>query len=156
MGDDQSRTVRHTALHYLEQNTVITLATHGPLGLWAAAVFYASEGFDIYFLSTGQTRHAQNIADTPHVAGTIQENYHDWSTIMGIQLEGSVRLLSGLEQDRAIALYAKRHPLINVDSGPIRSALEYVNWYCLKPERVYLIDNSKGFGHRDEVELIDS
>jgi hypothetical protein len=31
-----------------------------------------------------------------------------------------------------------------------------VNWYRLRPERVYFIDNSKGFGQRDEIILVAS
>ena len=151
---DQDRLVRHSALDYLEQHNVITLATHGPLGLWAAAVFYASETFDIYFISAGHTRHAQNLAGNHQVAGTIQEDYHDWAAIKGIQLEGAVVLLSGQERERAITIYAKKYPLIQADSGPIQAALAIMNWYRLTPKRVYLVDNSKGFGHRDEVELV--
>ena len=150
---DQDRLVRHAALDYLEQHAVITLATHGPLGLWAAAVFYASETFNIYFISAGHTRHAQNLADKHQVAGTIQEDYHDWTAIKGIQLEGSVELLSGDERERAINVYAKKYPFIQADSEPIQAALQAMNWYRLTPDRVYLVDNSKGFGHRDEVEL---
>jgi hypothetical protein len=35
----------------------------------------------------------------------------------------------------------------------IQTALKRVNWYHLTPQQFYFIDNSKGFGHRDEVEL---
>jgi len=94
------------------------------------------------------------IADNRRAAGTIQEDYHDWAAIKGIQLEGSVELLSGQEKERAISIYAQKYPLIQADSGPIQAALEVMNWYRLTPKRLYLVDNSKGFGHRDEVELI--
>ena len=151
---DQTRQVRHSAMDYLEQHNVITLATNGSSGLWAAAVFYASEEFDIYFISTGHTRHGQNIADNRRAAGTIQEDYHDWAAIKGIQLEGSVELLSGHDKERAISIYVQKYPLIQAESGPIQAALEVMNWYRLTPERLYLVDNSKGLGHRDEVELI--
>ena len=86
------------ALAYLAEHHVMTLATHGPLGLWAAAVFYASDGFQLYFLSAGHTRHAQNMAASPRVAATIQEDYDDWTAIQGIQLEGTARPLAGLRQ----------------------------------------------------------
>jgi uncharacterized protein YhbP (UPF0306 family) len=153
---DAIRLVRQTTLDYLEQHTVITLATQGSLGLWAAAVFYASEKYDIYFISAGHTRHAQNMAETHQVAGTIQEDYHDWAAIKGIQLEGFVELLSGPAKERAITIYGDKYPLIKAANGPIQSALEDMNWYRLAPERVYLVDNSKGFGHRDVVELVDA
>jgi hypothetical protein len=28
-----------------------------------------------------------------------------------------------------------------------------VRWFRLLPERVFFIDNSNGFGHRDEIDL---
>ena len=153
MSREQIRLVRHSALDYLEQHTVMTLATHGSQGLWAAALFYASEGFDIVFISAGHTRHGRNLADNHLAAGTIQEDYQDWAAIKGIQLEGSVALLSGRDREQALTIYAKKFPFIQADNGPIQAALELVNWYRLTPEKLYLVDNSKGFGHRDEVVL---
>lgn len=131
----------------------MTLATNGPLGLWAAAVFYVNRGFYLYFLSAGSTRHAQNLAANPWVAATIQEDYEDWPSIKGIQLEGDIRLLEGAEQEEAVALYKKRYPFVASDAPQIGAALSRVNWYQVEPVRLYLIDNSLGLGHRDEIPL---
>ena len=81
----------------------MTLATHGPEGLWAAAVFYVSDGFELTFLSAGHTRHARNMAASPAVAATIQEDYSDWAAIKGIQLEGTTQQLAGNERATAMA-----------------------------------------------------
>lgn len=35
---------RNRALDYRSGHRVMTLATHGPEGLWVAAVFYANDG----------------------------------------------------------------------------------------------------------------
>lgn len=141
------------ALAYLETHHVMTLATNGPLGLWAAAVFYASEGFDLTFLSASHTRHAQNITASPRVAATIQEDYADWAAIKGIQLEGTVRMLVDKEREAAIALYAKKYSFLNHPISVVETALLRVNWYCLSPDKLYFVDNSRGFGHRDEIDL---
>ncbi len=151
MPNDSGSGIQQAALTYLENHTVFTLATYGPEGIWAAALFYASKGFDLFFLSARHTRHAQNLAINSQAAGTIQENYHDWESVKGIQLEGNVALLSGVEEKEAIRIYAKKHPLIKEEKGPIANALEKVSWYRLRPERVFMVDNSIGFGHRDEV-----
>lgn len=129
----------------------MTLATTGPDGVWAAAVFYASDGFDLYFLSAGHTRHARNMAETPRIAATIQEDYADWTAIQGIQLAGDVVQLSGAERLRAIALYQAKFPFLAQAPAVIRAAFEKVNWYRLRPYPLYFIDNSRGFGHRDEI-----
>lgn len=144
---------KQLALSYLQQHRVMTLATHGPGGMWAAAVFYASEGFDFYFLSAGHTRHARNIADSPRIAATIQEDYADWAAIQGIQLAGVVTKLSGIEQLKAITLYQTKFTFLAQATTIIQAAFEKVNWYRLRPYQLYFVDNSQGFGHRDEIVL---
>jgi uncharacterized protein len=143
--------LKQVALTYLQQHRVMTLATNGPDGLWAAAVFYASEGFDLYFLSAGHTRHAQNIVATPRIAATIQEDYADWAAIQGIQLAGVVMQLSGVARLKAIAVYQAKFPFLSQAPSTILAAFEKVNWYRLRPYQLYFVDNSQGFGHRDEI-----
>lgn len=145
--------LQQTTLAYLQQHRVMNLSTNGTDGLWAAAVFYASDGFDIYFLSAAHTRHAQNIASSPRIAATIQEDYADWSVIQGIQLAGEVSQLSGIERVKAIALYQVKFVFLAQAPPPIKAAFEEVNWYRLRPYQLYFVDNTRGFGHRDEIIL---
>ena len=144
---------RELALAYLRRHQVMTLATIGPEGPWAAAVFYVNERFAFYFLSAGHTRHSQNIVEDSHVAAAIQEDYKDWPSIKGIQLEGVVNQIQGVEQQRAISLYEEKYPFIKNATSQIRLGLARVNWYQLLTSRLYFIDNSKGLGHRDEISL---
>ncbi len=143
--------LRAAALAYLQQHHVVTLATCAAADLWAAAVFYVNSGFDLIFLSAAHTRHAQNIASNPQVAATIQQDYADWREIKGVQLEGSVQQLTGAAREMAIALYKTRFPFLQDAPPPVQRAFDQVNWYRLTPTRLYLIDNSQGFGHRDQV-----
>lgn len=144
---------RQIVLEYLFQHQVMTVATIGAKGPWAAAVFYVNEGFAFYFLSAGHTRHSQNIARDGRVSATIQEDYKDWPAIKGIQLEGIVQQLEGAERQRAQTLYEEKYPFIKNATSQIRLGLARVNWYRLLPDRLYFIDNSKGLGHRDEILL---
>ena len=146
-------TAESRALAYLAAHHVLTLATQGTEGVWAAAVFYVNEGFDLFFLSAGHTRHGQNLAHNPVAAATIQEDYHDWPSIRGIQLEGEVTLLSGSERDEAIRLYQSKYPFVSPDTPALGPARARINWYRLRPRRLYLIDNSLGLGHRDEIQV---
>ncbi len=148
--------VRDTVLEYLAAHTVMTLATTGADGVWAAAVFYVNEGFACYFLSSPQSRHGRHLVDDPRVAATVQGQDDDWRTIRGVQMEGAVTRLAGADKDRAFALYGGKFPQVgDVARRPIEiaAALGRVSWYRLSPDRVYFVDNTKGFGHRDEVEL---
>ena len=137
---------------YIAARNVMTLATQGPEGPWAAAVFYASEGSSLVFLSSPASRHCRNLALDARCAATLQEDYSDWAQIKGIQLEGWVRELQGEEMERAQQLYAAKFPVaVPADAPPaVREALAKVRWYRLQAERLRFIDNGKGFGHREE------
>ncbi len=130
----------------------MTLATQGDDGAWAAAVFYAADGFDLYFLSAKRSRHARHILERSRIAATIQENYNDWRAIRGIQLEGDATLLEGADREAAIACYRRRFPFV-ATAGELGEAFARVSWFRLRPVRLFYLDNSKGFGHRDEVPL---
>ncbi len=145
--------IERRALSYLSKHHVHTLATTGPEGIWAAAVFYANHNYDLYFLSAATTRHAQNLEANPRAAGTIHEDYYDWRQIKGIQLEGTTSKLSGLQKAQAMKSFLKKFPYLDGADGPIPAALATVNWYCLEPDRFYFIDNSQGFGHRDQIDI---
>lgn len=142
------------ALDYLSSHNVLTLGTVGVDGPWSAAVFYVNRRFTFYFLSAATTRHAANIAENPSVAGTVHEDYSDWTKIKGVQLEGRAAVIHGRERAAAMALYASKFAFAGRQApGEIVAALKRVQWYRLEPERLYMIDNSIGFGHRDEISL---
>ncbi len=141
---------------YLAGHHVMTLATQGPQGLWAAAVFYAGDGASLIFLSAPNTRHCRNLAQDARCAATIQEDYREWSQIKGIQLQGRVIELQGDEEKRAQRLYGEKFPVVGAVANvppAIVKALAKVRWFRLVPEHFHFIDNSKGFGHRDEIDL---
>lgn len=142
------------ALDYLGSHRVMTLATQGSDGPWAASVFYAADGFTLYFLSSPTSRHSANVASNPRVSVTVQEDYADWQQIKGIQAEGVVAELSRDEEALARRLYGEKFPVVGkIAQAPaaIVKAISKVRWYRFEPQRMYFIDNAAGFGHRDEV-----
>ncbi|TAN51455.1 MAG: pyridoxamine 5'-phosphate oxidase [Betaproteobacteria bacterium] len=146
--------LRARVLEYLRAHHVMTLATHGREGPWATAVFYVNAGFTLYFLSAPKSRHSTNLVSQPRIAATIQEDYADWPRIKGVQLEGLAGEISGDEERHARKLYGDKFPIVGkLAQAPasIVAALAKVRWYRLVPERLYFIDNSRGFGHRDEL-----
>jgi hypothetical protein len=148
--------LRARVLEYLRAHHVMTLATHGVEGPWAAAVFYANDGFTLYWLSAPASRHSVNLVRSPRVAATIQEDYADWPEIKGLQLEGIACEISGDEERKARKLYGDKYPVVGMlgkAPAPIVAAMAKVRWYRIVPERLYFIDNSVAFGHRDEVVL---
>jgi uncharacterized protein YhbP (UPF0306 family) len=140
-----------TVAEYVGAHKVLTLATHGPLGLWAAAVFYVNEDYTFYFLSAGDTRHAQNLAQVPRAAGTIQDDDVTWREIQGVQLEGAVQRLTGDNRQHAVDLYRRRFPFLDHAPDAVQTAMQAVEWYRLIPDKLYFIDNRRGFGNRDRI-----
>lgn len=151
-----SMTLTERVLHHLQTHHVATLATSGPQGVWAAAVFYVHDGWDLYFLSSPSSRHGANLAHSAQVAVTIQADYADWPDIKGVQMEGLVFELSGAAEQRARQLYGQKFPVVgNLAQAPatIVNAMAKVHWYRITPQHLLFIDNSLGFGHREEVDL---
>ena len=155
---------RAAILELLESVGVATLATAGAAGPWAAPVFYASdEALRLYFVSDARTRHGRDILARPEVAAAVYSDCTGWVDIRGLQLVGKVEALAGAEREAGLARYLARFPEIAALSGypdgsdeaEIARRLQAATLYRLTPRRIRLIDNSRGFGFRDELVLGD-
>ncbi|MCM2251181.1 MAG: pyridoxamine 5'-phosphate oxidase family protein [Ramlibacter sp.] len=139
---------------FLARHHVMTLATQGEAGPWAAALFYVRDGDGLVFLSSPGSRHCRDLALRPRCAATIQSQPDDWRGIQGIQLEGQVSELQGAERARAERLYGERFSFVRPAGAPaaILAALARVRWYRLDIARLYFIDNQRGFGSREQFD----
>jgi uncharacterized protein YhbP (UPF0306 family) len=158
-GATMSRELKRQILDYLQAHNTMTLATCAGDVPWAATVFYASEGLQLYFFSSPDARHSVNLSANSRVAVTVQEDYRDWRAIQGIQLEGKVMPVDGIiEKAQAMAVYARKYADVirlftDPSSGVFHKAFLKVKFYRVAPERVFFIDNAQGFGKRQELEL---
>ena len=149
--------LKQQVLSYLETHNTMTLGTSSGDIPWAATVFYASDDLRLYFFSVPDSRHCQNLAANPRVAVTVQEDYHDWQRIKGIQLEGTAILVDSIiEKAKAMAVYARKYPEViklftNPASGMFYKAFLKVKFYCVVPQKLFFIDNEQGFGKRQEL-----
>jgi uncharacterized protein YhbP (UPF0306 family) len=149
--------LKRRILDYMESHNTMTLATSQGDSPWAATVFYASDGLKLYFFSAPDSRHCQNLAANARVGVTIQEDYHDWRRIKGIQLEGRVAAIESIiEKGKAMTVYARKYPEVvkifsNPESGALYKAFLKVKFYRVIAEKVYYIDNEQGFGKRQEL-----
>ena len=146
--------MREKALTYLAAHNVMTLATTGPEGPWAAAVFYSSRELDLFFVSSPKSRHAGHLQANSKVAAAIHEDYRDWRAIQGIQLSGTVVRLQGSEREAALACYREKFNFLNnpvAELVPVLEALGKAACYRLTPSELHLIDNPTGFGKRTQV-----
>jgi hypothetical protein len=137
---------------FLAEHNTLTLATTDADGsLHACALFFAAgPDFTLYFLSDPKTLHARHMKDGDQVAATIEANNQDWRTIRGLQLQGFTEpCIEPDEEKVARDVYGARFPFISTVetlAGPLSSA----RYYKIVPGWIRLIDNSRGFGHKEE------
>ena len=152
--------LRRCILDYLESHNVMTIASCQDNVPWAAAVFYASDGFDLYFFSNPRSRHGTYMAANPQVSAAIHEDYSDWREIRGIQLEGRAEQLRSLKlQARFWEVYQRKFPFVKqfFHAGALRELLQTklagIRLYRIVPTTIWYLDNSRGFGHREMLEV---
>lgn len=137
-------------LAYLAAHNVMTLSTSGPDGPWASAVFYASDAFTFYFVSSPKSRHAANLARDARVAAAIHEDYKDWRAIQGVQLSGKAERLEGTARDAGLEVYRGKFPFLALEAR-LLDALGKAHCYRLVAEELHWIDNAMGFGARTQI-----
>jgi uncharacterized protein YhbP (UPF0306 family) len=147
-------------LAFLSGHTTLSLATHGPAGLWAAAVLYVNEGTRLYFTSVATTRHGQNLVETRRAAGTINDDCTTFQSMKGIQLEGLVEPVTDVdERHRVVTAYLARFPFSTglwhgvSDAAVIARDPGTHGFFRLTPTRLYLMDNEHHPEGREELAL---
>lgn len=142
---------------FLEMHHVMSLATYGAAGAHATNLFYACDGLALVWVSEPDTQHSREIEADPRVAATVAPDYSDFATIRGLQIVGTARrILAADERMRHVAHLEARYPFLRqLAAGPLklRQALARTAVYRLQPARIVLIDNTKGFGHKETLEI---
>ena len=138
------------AQKFIERHNTMTLATVGNGGASAAAVFYApiKKCKSLIFVSSEKSEHIVNSNDNNSCAATIQQDGLKWTAIKGLQIKGKIAIAN----EKYWNEYFEKYDYIKTDST-LSQALEKVKLYELKIEWVRIIDNSKGFGNREEYEF---
>jgi uncharacterized protein YhbP (UPF0306 family) len=142
---------------FLAAHHTVSLATVDDQGLpHAANVLYALDGLALYWMSDTNTRHSRHIEARLRVTATVAPDYADFRLIRGLQIFGTARrLASGESLATARRMVSRYGFLAELANGPaaLRAAFEKAGFYCLEPERITLIDNTQGFGHKETLEL---
>ncbi|MFG2139156.1 pyridoxamine 5'-phosphate oxidase family protein [Streptomyces sp. NPDC048650] len=142
----------------LTGHTTLTLAYVDDEGPQAAAVLYAVDdrpaaGPLLYFVTSAETRHGRALAGVgpggAPVACTAQRDGQEWSGLTGLQGRGVCRPLEGGERAAGWQVYTERFPFV-LESERLRAALERTALWELRPDWLRLIDNGRGFGHKEE------
>ena len=142
---------------FLAAHHVVSLATSGSSGPHATSLFYACDGLALVWVSEPDTQHSREIEADPRAAATVAPDYSDFTAIRGVQIAGAARqIVAADERIRHLAQLEARYPFLGqLAAGPskLRQAYARTAVYRLQPARIVFIDNSKGFGHKETLEL---
>lgn len=136
----------------LTDRSTLSLATAGFQGEPCLAdLFFCSDpSLKAYFVSSPDSRHAQNLATDPRASISVHVDTWDWREIAGLQMEGAVEMLEQADpQARAWRLYKAKFPFVEDFADEIARS----RWYCFTPRWIRIIDNRLGFGHREEYRI---
>lgn len=158
MNEDDLAAVRRM----LEAHNTITLATCADGRPWAASLFFASDRhLNLFFVSDYRTRHARDIDTSPSAFATVNSDSGLWTEVKGLQIEGRVSALTGLDRVNGLRHYLGKFPDVRAlfeapatdDERTIAERLKAANLYRLEPTWIRLIDNSRWFGYKAEFDL---
>ncbi|RBP05048.1 hypothetical protein DFR50_13733 [Roseiarcus fermentans] len=137
-------------LDLMTRSTTMTLATCADDRPWATDVYFVSVGFDLWFVSSSNSRHSANLKRNPRCAATIHAPARDWTEIRGLQFEGTASRAPATDTMRLLVPYFQKFPFaeaifagLSSGSGLARMAV-----YRFAADRVWYIDNSLGFGSK--------
>ncbi len=131
----------------------MTLATAGHNGEPHAADVYfaADDALNLYFFSDPLSQHSLDVARNPRAAVTIHPHCSDWREIRGLQLRGWVKAVEDEdERKRAWELYSGKFPFVS----ELASVISQNQLFVFESEWIRLVDNRKGFGFKQEWDLI--
>lgn len=134
----------------------MTLATTGTDGVpHAATVYFAAdeEHRNLYFFSTPDSQHSQDLNANPRAAADIHPLVERWQDIQGLQLRGTVHTISpGEAWEQAWARYLLKFPF----AAALKDVVVRNTLYTFQPDWVRRVDNRLGFGHKEEWTLHDT
>ncbi len=136
----------------LRSQTTLVLATAGEDSLPRSTplFFIAGDGLRLYWFSSRSSLHSRNCAQNPEVSIAISKDASRWQQIEGVQMQGSVSLVTDRSLRNAIACtYSTRFQLGNLFAFTIRRS----SLYCFTPSWVRYLDNSRRFGYKFELNL---
>jgi uncharacterized protein len=134
----------------------MTLAYTDTEGPGACALWFApTDDLDLIFLSSPRTRHGTALFNGGNVAFTMQKDEQHWQSIRGVQGSGFCSCIPQEHMESAWKTYSGRFPFVVQPFGTIAAALAKVTLWSVHIIHLRVIDNSKGFGHKDEYQFKD-
>jgi len=132
--------LRDQIASYLSHHGVCILSTTGAQGAWAMPVRYRSRGLEVECLVPRWADVAYHLEQNPHVLLIIQTCYT--SGLRWLQVQGTARPVAAPDWDQLLPRWVS-----SVPPGDL-----YLVFH-VTPERIDLVDESRGWGVRETLEL---
>ena len=133
-------------LDFLRDRPVANLATVEGQRPNVSAVEFVNDGLALFFVSIPGTQKVANIRENPAVALTVNGPSHSRREVVGVQYYGRARPVVDPES-------VERIKTLFFDKYLFRDAAHWfgtrILFYEVTPERVDLVDYSRGFGHKE-------
>ena len=103
--------IETTIREYIPQIIHMSLATVKDNKPWVCEVHFSyDDGLNLYFVSSQETRHAQELIANPYVAGNIVTQHHKNQKVRCVDFEGTASMLEGAEaESTAYKAYVERY-----------------------------------------------
>ncbi len=138
---------------FLATQTTLALATAGRGGTpHTAPLFYLlDESLSLCWFSSRSSAHSRNLRLHPAAAVTVFAPAERWEDIRGVQMRGTVSVVTGHARRSIAQAYLERF-LLGAEFEPVmaRSGL-----YAFRPSWARYIDNSMGFGYKFELKVAE-
>lgn len=144
-------------LSLINTEKVMTIGTVSDKGAWSAPVYYYYSGKTFFFFSSLDSRHIKDGLNSEFLcAASVFEDHESFDKIKGVQMSGRILKAGiGTASSSAVAGYVKKFR-IKICSSDAMRFLEnqyHAKLFKFVPEQIFLMDNSKGFGTKQEIEL---
>lgn len=134
----------------IASQSTLTLATLDAQGQpLAASLFFVSDtALNVYWASGAHSRHSLNLARDSRAAITVHKTTWTWAEIAGVQMEGTVAIVPPGAAWQAIwDRYVLKFPFVEEFQAEVSRS----NFYHFTPAWARLVDNNRGFGHKEEI-----
>jgi uncharacterized protein YhbP (UPF0306 family) len=129
---------------YLPEKKVMQLATAANDQPWVCTVHYLSdEELNLYWLSTREREHSQQIEQNPLAALTVMvhENTPEESYVIGISIMGTAELIGEHADAAVVEGYMQKHGTSAAFFADVAAGQNPHKFYRLKPSKIVLFNN---------------
>ena len=152
--DPRTPDLRATIARLMDHCRDMTLATVASDGTPVAdTVNFARDGLTLYVATRRDSRKVRNLQSRDGVAVAMRTDYDGWSTVQGLSITGTARVLSDDDPEARHAHDCLARRFRHDRSSPSPQDLPDAVYLAVVPVEITVVDYTRGYGHRDVVRV---